>query len=102
MVKGKIHSYHTLTAIDGPGLRFLLFLQGCPLRCMYCHNPDSWKQEDFQEERTAEEILEMFDKYRETLKERIKIRNKINDIEASIQNIDSVEDNECEESNYGD
>ena len=64
MVKGKIHSYHTLTAIDGPGLRFLLFLQGCPLRCMYCHNPDSWKQEDFQEERTAEEILEMFDKYR--------------------------------------
>ena len=60
MVKGKIHSYHTLTAIDGPGLRFLLFLQGCPLRCMYCHNPDSWKQEDFQEERTAEEILEMF------------------------------------------
>ena len=64
MVKGKIHSYHTLTAIDGPGLRFLLFLQGCPLRCMYCHNPDSWLPEDFKEERTAEEILEMFNKYR--------------------------------------
>ena len=44
----------------------------------------------------------MFDKYRATLKERIKIRNKINDIEASIQNIDSVENNECEENNYGD
>lgn len=64
MIKGKIHSYHTLTAIDGPGLRFLLFVQGCPLRCLYCHNPDSWLLGDFKEEYTAQEILEIFGKYR--------------------------------------
>ena len=37
---GRIHSYETLGAADGPGLRFVLFLQGCGLRCLYCHNPD--------------------------------------------------------------
>lgn len=41
-IKGKIHSIETLGAVDGPGLRFVVFLQGCHLRCLYCHNPDSW------------------------------------------------------------
>ena len=41
-VKGRIHSFQSLGAVDGPGLRFVVFLQGCPLRCMYCHNPDTW------------------------------------------------------------
>ncbi len=41
----KIHSVETMGALDGPGLRIIFFLQGCPLRCLYCHNPDTWQLE---------------------------------------------------------
>ena len=40
---GFVHSFETLGALDGPGLRCVVFLQGCPLRCIYCHNPDTWQ-----------------------------------------------------------
>lgn len=62
-MKGRIHSIETCGAVDGPGLRYIVFTQGCPLRCKYCHNPDTWKLNDGKEA-TTEELLEDILKYK--------------------------------------
>lgn len=62
-VKGYVHSIETLGAVDGPGLRFVLFLQGCPLRCKFCHNPDTWCF-DAGTEVTVEEQVRQILRYR--------------------------------------
>lgn len=53
---GHIHSTESFGAADGPGVRFIIFMQGCHMRCRYCHNPDTWKM-DGGDEVTADEIL---------------------------------------------
>ena len=60
---GKVHSIETFGAVDGPGIRFVVFLKGCQMRCKYCHNPDTWSVEGAQEY-TPQGLLDRALRYR--------------------------------------
>lgn len=63
MTTAFVHSFETFGSVDGPGIRFVVFLQGCKMRCLYCHNPDTWKQQ-VGEEHTVEDIINRALRYR--------------------------------------
>ncbi len=66
-LQGFIHSFESFGTVDGPGIRFVAFMQGCPLRCKYCHNPDTW---EFSAGKTytPEEVLKEILKYKSYIK----------------------------------
>lgn len=67
-MKGRVHSFQSLGTVDGPGIRFVVFLQGCNLRCGCCHNPDTWNILEGQEY-SPEEIIKKVIRYKEYFKD---------------------------------
>lgn len=69
VILGNVHSIESCGTVDGPGIRFVVFMQGCPMRCQYCHNPDSWNiGENFGKKLSASEILSRYDGVKEFCK----------------------------------
>jgi pyruvate formate lyase activating enzyme len=67
-VLGFVHSIETFSTVDGPGIRYVIFMQGCNLRCKFCHNPDTWKI-CVGDQKTAKELIDDIKKYKIYLKD---------------------------------
>lgn len=63
-IVGNIASFETMGLVDGPGVRFVVFLQGCPLRCAYCHNPEMWNPKEAKIQMTPEELVKKIKRYK--------------------------------------
>ena len=61
-IQGSVHSFETFGSVDGPGIRFVTFLNGCQMRCKYCHNVDTWKQKEANI--SSDEVLDKALRYR--------------------------------------
>lgn len=67
-IKGYIHSHESFGTVDGPGVRYVVFMQGCPLRCKYCHNSDTWNLKEAKHMESPEETFKEIMKYKNFIK----------------------------------